>query len=266
MRKSLTVIDNSQGVVIYRGPSVINGKSIVVVVTGLQVNSGNVKTGTMVQVYIIRDRMNPYEALRTGEDEAICGDCPHRRVNGAGTCYVNPVHGPAPVYRAFQRGMYSYCSPEAAALLVAGRMIRLGAYGDPAAVPIAVWDAFLTTAGGWTGYTHQWRRSYAQGLKRYCMASVETERSANYAHRKGWRTFRIREDENDELLAGEIVCPASNEAGKRLTCQECKACSGGSSKKASVAIIAHGTNWKRLRLGKVVRALKQKKRLRYVKA
>jgi hypothetical protein len=138
----------------------------------------------------------------------------------------------------------------------------LGAYGDPAAVPLNVWDDFLTKVDGYTGYTHQWRKSFAKGLKRYCMASVETEKQAEYAHRKGWRTFRIREDENDALLANEIVCPASHEANKRLSCSECGACNGGNNKKVSIAIIAHGTHWKRQRLVKSIQHLRQKKRYR----
>jgi hypothetical protein len=59
-----------------------------------------------------------------------------------------------------------------------------------------------------------------------------------------------------------MVCPASEEAGKRLTCDDCGACSGGEPPKVSVAIIAHGTNWKRMRLVKAIRLMKQGKRLR----
>lgn len=263
MRIELNVNVKPQGVIIYRGPSRINGKPIVVVVTGLNRGSKNGKTGEMVQVFILADKVKPSKALSTGEDEAVCGDCPHRLVNGSGTCYVNPCHGPDGVMRAIVNKTYNQVAPIVAANLVEGRVVRLGAYGDPAAVPIDVWDALLTKAAGWTGYSHQWRRAIARGLNRYCMASVETPKQHAYAIRKGWRTFRIRENADDELLKGEIVCPASAEAGKRLSCQECKACSGGNVQRASVAIIAHGTNWKVKRLGKVIKAIKQGKRLRF---
>jgi len=264
MRVSLDVVEKQpQGIIIYRGPSMLNKKPIVVVATGLARSSKNGKMGEMVQVFILSDNVKPTKAVYSGDDAAVCGDCPHRYVDGAGTCYVNPAHGPGGVYRAVENNSYPTVTPNAAAEHVAGRLIRLGAYGDPAAVPLAVWDALLVNAGGWTGYTHQWRKAIAKGLNRYCMASVETPRQQAHAKRKGWRTFRIREDADDALLSGEIRCPASEEAGKRLTCKDCGACSGGASSKASVAIIAHGTNWKRVRLVRMLKALKQKKRLRF---
>lgn len=266
MRISLNMVEKQpQGVIVYRGPSMLNQKPIVVVMTGLARASKNAKTGDMVQIFILADNFLPHLAVFGGQDEAVCGDCPHRYVNGSGTCYVNPLHGPAGVYRAVEKGTYKYLSPDQAATMLEGRYVRLGAYGDPAAVPIAVWDALLVKASGWTGYTHQWRKSIASGLRRYCMASVETPRQARQANRKGWRTFRIREDANDELLAGEMKCPASEEAGKWLTCEECGSCSGGAPPKVSVAIIAHGVGWKRIRLQKMIHALKQKKRLRFDK-
>jgi hypothetical protein len=265
-RIELKVIEKQpQGVIIYRGTSMLNQKPIVVVATGLARNSKNGKTGEMVQVFILADNVKPQTAVFNGQDDAVCGDCPHRYIDGAGTCYVNPVHGPAGVMRAVVNGSYPTMTPTEAAPLLAGRVVRLGAYGDPAAVPLCVWDELLTDAAGWTGYTHQWRKAIAAGLNRYCMASVETPRQQAHAIRKGWRTFRIREDENDTLLKGEIQCPASAEAGKRLTCEDCGACAGGNVSKASVAIIAHGTNWKRARLAKMIRALKQKKRLRFAR-
>lgn len=263
MKVSLPVIESPQGVIIYRGPSRLNGKPIIVIVTGLKTRSKNDKTGGMVQTYILAEEEKPVKAVFNGTDEAVCGDCIHRYVNGAGTCYVNPINGPGGVYAAFINGKYPSCTPEKAGELVAGRVVRVGSYGDPAAVPIEVWDKLLVQAADWSGYTHQWRRAFASGLKRYCMASVETPRQALFANRKGWRTFRIREDEEDELLPNEFQCPASEEEGKRKTCEECCACSGGNPAKASPTIIAHGTNWKKYRLKRVIKALKQKKRLRF---
>ena len=60
----------------------------------------------------------------------------------------------------------------------------------------------------------------------------------------GWRYFRVRRAD-DPLLAGEIVCPASAEGGKRRTCETCKACAGNPNERgASVVIIAHGATAK----------------------
>lgn len=262
---SLKVIEQEKkpnGVIIYQGPSQINGKPITVVVTSLARGSKNGKTGEMAQVYIL-PKLKPVIAIYNGEDESVCGDCIHRYVNGAGSCYVNPAHGPLGVWRGVHLlGSYKKATPLQASQLVAGRIVRLGAYGDPAAVPIEVWDTLLSLAAGWTGYTHQWRRKYAKGLNRYCMASCETLEQRQYAKRLGWRTFRIREDSSDVLDAGEFECPASKEQGKRLTCEECQACNGGETGKASPAIIAHGTNWKVIRLRKLLRLMRMKKKYR----
>src|SRR4051812_12171699 len=101
MRIELNVVEKQpQGVIIYRGPSRLNGKPIVVVATGLSRCSKNGKTGEMVQVFILADGVKPHIGVFQGKDEAVCGDCPHRYVDGAGTCYVNPIHGPAGVMRA----------------------------------------------------------------------------------------------------------------------------------------------------------------------
>lgn len=262
-RVSLSVVRGPNGVVVYRGPSQIDGRPIVAVATGLARPSTNAKTGDMVQVWVLVDGIKPHEAVFDGRDVSVCGDCPHRYIDGAGSCYVNPLHGPDAVMRAVASGTYTAVPLVQAAELVRGRKVRLGAYGDPAAVPLEVWDALLEHADGWSGYTHQWRRAIARGLSRYCMASVETPRQQRHAISRGWRTFRIRADGDDALLAGEIVCPASDEAGKRRTCETCGACNGGSPPRASVAIIAHGPTWKRVRLTRMVKALKAKRRLRF---
>ena len=261
---SLTVLDNkTQGFVIYRGPSLINGKPITVVVTALK-RSKNEKTGDMVQVYILAN-IKPTTAVYSGDDEAVCGDCIHRYVGGTGSCYVNPAHGPLGIFKGLENNSYQYVTPEQAGDEVAGRIIRLGAYGDPAAVPIEVWDALLAKAEGWTGYTHQWRRGFAQPHKRYCMASCESIAHRQHAQRKGWRTFRIRADAADALAQGEFQCPASAEEGKRLQCEQCGACSGGEAQRASVAIIVHGTNWKVVRMRKMMDRMKRKQKIRNVK-
>src|SRR4249920_2581675 len=98
--------------------------------------STNRKTGNMVQTYILRDDIAPLAALKTGDDASICGNCKHRPILG-GACYVFVGQGPTVVYKTLARGGY----PQAAdiAALGAGRMVRLGTYGDPAAVPVAVW-------------------------------------------------------------------------------------------------------------------------------
>jgi len=43
------------------------------------------------------------------------------------------------------------------------------------------------------------------------------------------------------MTGAEVVCPASEEAGKRTPCSDCRACGGTSAKaRASIVIMAHG--------------------------
>ena len=73
------------------------------------------------------------------------------------------------------------------------------------------------------------------------MASCESIESKNQANSLGWRTFRVmRKDES--LQPDEILCPASEEAGKRTTCENCQLCSGNTIKAKNVAIYAHSAN------------------------
>ena len=171
----------------------------------------------------------------------MCGDCQQRPYLG-GACYVNVAQAPSVIYKAFRRGTkYPTAEgPKDLHKLGQGRVVRLGSYGDPAAVPKRVWQALLRDAVGHTGYTHQWRR--APWLKDLCMASVDSPFEAAEAQARGWRTFRVRR-EDQPVQAREFVCPASDEAGNRLSCATCKACNGTSRNPvaASPVIIAHGS-------------------------
>ena len=70
------------GIILYEGPSVIDGGPIVVIANRIAHASGNEKTGAMVQTFIIRRDMRPLQALATGADQSICGTCIHRPANG----------------------------------------------------------------------------------------------------------------------------------------------------------------------------------------
>lgn len=234
------------GYTIYDGPSMLDGKPIVAIVTGYAIDTANKKMGSApLQTWILPREVNPLEATRTGADASICGDCPHRGWIEGGhnigrSCYVEVHFGVRNVWLAWQRGNY----PDRVRTLDLvelglARTVRLGSYGDPAAVPFWVWRA-LTHGAAWSmGYTRQWRDCHAE-FARLCMASVEGEEERAEAKALGWRTFRVRSAEQP-LGDYEIVCPASAEAGKRTTCDQCRACSGtGGKARADVAIIAHG--------------------------
>lgn len=229
------------GFVFYDGPSMLDGSPIL----GIAIlNSENAKTGDMVQTFIIRADIAPVEAIKAGADVSICGNCKHRPLLG-GTCYVNVGQSVQSVYSAWMRGAYPMIDPKQAASLIAERYVRIGAYGDPAAIPSEHWQALLVLAAGHTGYTHQWRLPLAQSLRGLVMASADSASERDVARSMGWRTFRVRSAE-ESLGEREIVCPASDEGGKRKQCINCRACDGATRPgQASVAIIVHGSKAKK---------------------
>jgi hypothetical protein len=117
-------------------------------------------------------------------------------------------------------------------------LVRLGTYGDPAAVPVHVWQTLTYAAKGHTGYTHRWRK--APALRTLCMASVDSVAEAREAHALGWRYFRVAMPSDLARLDIEARCPASAEAGKKLTCAQCMACAGANGRRGSIVIQAHG--------------------------
>ena len=143
---------------------------------------------------------------------------------------MNLGQGPLAVFRALQNGRYPDVDPAA---IGAGRMVRVGTYGDPAAIPGEVWDALLSQATTWTAYTHQkpWRPDIA-------MQSADTHAEARDHWQAGRRTFRVITGLDQLDPANEALCPASKEAGRRVQCAACKLCRG-SARGKSIAIVEH---------------------------
>jgi hypothetical protein len=229
------------GYIAYEGPSELDGAPIVVIINKIHSASKNDKTGDLVQSFIIRSDIAPVEALKTGDDASICGDCEHRPINakktGAAPCYVNVGRSVRAVYEAYKRGRYERVSLHELALKLAGKKLRIGTYGDGAAAPVSVWQALTTYTAGHVGYTHQWNRAGFNhaAWSQLAMASADTIEQAQTAHDLGYRTFRVSIGVNKR--AGEISCPASAEAGKKATCTDCMLC-GGTTKLAKNIVIA----------------------------
>jgi hypothetical protein len=224
----------------WSGSSVLDGSPIMLIVTGVDGSSDNSKTGGEVQTYILRSDVSPTDAIKSGADVSICGDCKHRGtiVDGVLTgrdCYVRVFHAPLSIYKAFHRGSYAL-APVAS---LAGKVVRLGSYGDPAAVPFEVWAQLLQGVRATTGYTHQWHHARFAPFAAWCMASVDTPQEYLAAKRSGWRTFRVRKA-GEPSMPRELPCPASHEAGRRTTCDKCIACGGNGAKaKADIVINQH---------------------------
>ena len=232
-----------RGVVLFEGPSALDGNPIAVIANRITTASINAKTGDMVQTFIIRSDVDPISALKSGDDASVCGDCMHRPNNG-GTCYVNVGRSVMAVYGALTRGRYAKPGADYDVRILpdlfAGLAFRAGTYGDPTAAPFQVWRAATLKAAAINGYTHQWRDGRFASFKTFCMASADSEADHASAHAAGWRTFRGKMAASP-ILSGEVACPASEEAGYKTDCASCRACGGTSAKaKVSIAINAHG--------------------------
>lgn len=252
---------NHNGIVLYEGPSQLDGEEIVVIATGMKSSSANRKTGNLIQTWIIRQDKKPTEAWKDTTHTSVCGDCKHGSSKG-GSCYVNLV-GTNGVWEAWRNNRYEkgfISTPEGPVLKrevankFIGRATRFGAFGDPVAVPFTIWEPILDAVKDtaiWTGYTHSWTNpACTDDYKKFLMASVDNEQELEEARSQGWRTFRTLIP-GEESVKGEFTCPASNEAmektGKKMTCVECGACNGvpdGNTRRGSVSIMLHGLQWK----------------------
>jgi len=233
------------GYILYKGKG-FNGKPIVVIAT---LHSENVKTGDMVQIWILIENIDPVTGTNEGFDVVICGTCPHRSKasGGAGTCYVNVGQAPGAIWRAYKNGNYPMWDGTDAQLewMFSGRATRFGAYGDPVLIPVDLVARIASKSKKWSGYTHAWTTSPA--YRDYFMASVDSVRERENAASHGWRTFRIGQDPID----GEIACPASEEAGKKTTCERCGLCAGAERQAKDIVIRPHGRSGKRIALSMV---------------
>ena len=203
----------------------------VCIATGFRDASNNRKTGRMIQIWILVKRESPVDAIRSGSDRLICGNCIHRGTKGRKrSCYVNVGRAPQAVWKGWKRGIY----PALPSLDVfAGHKVRFGAYGDPTWIPLPLAQAIAKAADGHTGYTHQWRKPSLDGWKRIVMASVDSTLDLLEARSRGWGTFRVSKDLDHHTF--ETLCLSE---AKGTTCEQCTLCNG---RNRSVFIPAHGS-------------------------
>jgi len=237
-------MNNFLGFIAYEGPSEIDGAPIVVIINRIDSDSENEKTGALVQSFIIRSDVAPTDALKSGADASICGECQHRpklaSETGAAPCYVNVGRSVRSVYEAYKRGRYTKADPATIARALAGKKVRLGTYGDPAAAPVRMWTE-ITRYADRRGYTHQWDRPGfdAAAWAPLVMASADTIDEAAKANLLGMRVFRVSIGVDKQ--PGETICPASAEGGKKSTCAKCTLCAGTSIQARDVVIADHAS-------------------------
>lgn len=222
-----------KGFIIDRGNSPIDGKPYVAILT---LNSTNRKTGNMAQVWILREDISPVEAVQSGDDRSVCGDCPHRKQSdGSRSCYVNVGQGPLSIWRTFKRGGYKllwlYEELEKA---LNGRKIRWGAYGDPAILSENIVTLLNSYAKGHTGYTHQWKKEFAQKYRGVFQASCDSFADYLQASDNGWKTFTVVAKGTSAPFAK--LCPATV-SNSQAQCITCALCDGA---KKDIFVEAHG--------------------------
>ena len=117
-----------RGVILYRGPSQLDGKPIVAIAT---LKTYNEKTGDMVQTWILREDVAPTVAINTGDDVSVCGNCPlrGRLENGRNVgraCYVQVRNAPRAMWHAYRAGRYPHYSAKAHLELFSRSQATLG--------------------------------------------------------------------------------------------------------------------------------------------
>ena len=224
------------GAVIWQGASPQDGRPIAAIVTGLNRPTHKQKTGDMLQVWIIRTDIPPHEAVKSGADKSVCGNCTHRRAHGGlKDCYVIPHQAPLSVYKNYTAGKYPTLENSEDFAIFNDMLVRFGAYGDPAFIPVSIIKSITSRAAGWTGYTHQAQNKAIPNRHEYrelLHASADSPKHASLLQMRGWRTFETRYDTTD--TSGKL-CGAED---KGLSCELCQMCNGTSGE--SVYILAHG--------------------------
>lgn len=241
------------GYVLWEGKSWYDGSDIVAIAT---LHSNNVKTGDMIQVWILSARHSPLVAAKRGYDAATCGNCVfrsfiQRRARGrrasaamrallrSKPCYVELGKAPNGIYGAYRRKRYPLWDGDLS--LFHGRKVRFGAYGDPAFLPVALVARIAAAADGSTGYTHQWRDPRSSWARKFFMASCDAPGDIDDALASGWRYFYAK-SKSDAVPVSSIVCPAANESGKRVQCIDCTLCDGvqyDNDRRKSITIDTH---------------------------
>jgi len=235
---------NTKGFVLCEFNSPLDNKPLVAILT---LDSDNRKTGNMCQVWIMLRDINPVEAIETGDDYAICGNCIHRKnnVTKKRSCYVNVGQSPNSIWKAYKRGRYpdALDNIDAVGKMLKGRSIRWGAYGDPALIPFPIFETFNDMAVTHTGYTHQWKEKSSQIYKKYFQASCDGFQDYLDATAHGWRTFSVLPVGVKDNSFGK-QCPATVD-NSMAQCITCKLCDGA---KQNIFVEAHGSGKKHVEL------------------
>ena len=204
------------GYVLYEGVSHLGDDPIVVIATNVDSYAENIKTGNMVQIWIMLKDIAPHNA--GARSKSVCGNCAYRHDKG-GLCYVRLGEAPLSIWNAYKRGRYSL--DPMGLNLIRNWIFHKGhtAYSESAI-------RFLN---------HKTLGSYAQFVASKVMLSAKTAKEADRLNGLGFKTFRPVFTMK-EARPYEDLC-ASDRIG--LECVECMECSGSNSKNSHVVLV-HG--------------------------
>lgn len=232
---------NDNGYIVYEGDSLIDGSPIVAIATGFKHGSKNIKTGDIIQTWIISQTILPTTAAKTGNDTGVCGNCPLKPTNN-GSCYVNLAHVNR-VFNAYKNGKYKQL-PDT--LPIIGKVLRLGSYGEATAVPLDAWVPLIKACSHTLGYTHQWHKAKFKQWNAYLMASVQSSHEVIKANSLGYRTYRVS---TNAVVSDEIVC-LNQTTG--INCADCCLCDGNQSgKNVNIISQVHGLKFKQNNFAKI---------------
>jgi hypothetical protein len=243
----------SNSYILWQGSSVIDGKPIMLIASGFTRPSTNQKTGySTISTWIMRSDVSPTEAVKSGDDYSICGNCKHRPKN-LGTCYVAVFQAPHNIYKSCISGNTKPPTvdefKQIVSLINSGSyLLRYGSYGDALAVPLPVWQQFSPKK--YTGYTHQWNNpnipfDSLNQFKKFLMASVDNIKEASYAQLLGWSTFRVASTD-DNYSHNDLIC--ANAIDENIKCESCTLCDA---RHTNIYIPIHGIKSKVNKFNKV---------------
>ncbi|MBF86295.1 MAG: hypothetical protein CL489_17715 [Acidobacteria bacterium] len=216
---------------LHKGVSQYTGNPINVFLTE---SSTNTKTGNIPQVNFLPE-VKPTDALKTGQDADVCGNCPLRPFlfnpeTHDAPCYVLCGFAPNAIHRAKNKPLNDYSKLY--------DVIRIGAYGDGASCEKQALIKIVKLAKKVLNYTHAWSIKKFNFLKAFSMASVHSIEEKIKANSLGFRTFRTIKFACSKLEANEIVCP--NFVDNSIQCKTCKLCCGNQIKaKIDIVIPSH---------------------------
>ena len=245
-----------QGMVVWRGKAEYdNATDIVLIATPPGTNR---KLGPkMWTLWIMLEHIHPMDAVKSGADYAVCGNCPLRpsiaeklKAMGidASKCYVNVGREVGRIWECFKRGGYQETTPADFAVIIRNFSARIGGHGDGGAVPVHIIKQILgydpltgqCDIETYTNYSHGWTTpGWNPEHLDIAMVSLDRQSIADYpgefaALPANARTYRVLG--SDEPIPGkrasEVLCPNYSKA---VQCGDCGLCAGSLQAKSIVA-------------------------------